>query len=113
LDRAVIGLRDTTESSMTKIDSKSSLFLRRGDVMSAVIDDELVMMSVEDGKYFNLNPVAAHIWRLIEIPQSLDAIVAALVIAYDAPETAIRAEVTDFLERLGRENMVQRIEAEG
>jgi len=84
----------------------SQTFRRQPNILSAVIKGELVMMSVETGQYFNLNAVGAHIWRLMETPQSVDAIVAALVDSYDAPEAAIREEAAGFLSRLEREKMV-------
>ncbi|MGX1099875.1 PqqD family peptide modification chaperone [Amorphus sp. MBR-141] len=82
------------------------IYRRRENVLSADFNDELVMMSVETGQYFNLNAVGAHIWRLMETPQSLDDIVAALTDAYDAPEAAIREEALRFLARLEQEEMV-------
>ncbi|MET4700011.1 hypothetical protein ABIE65_003048 [Constrictibacter sp. MBR-5] len=86
--------------------SSDPIYRRRQHVLSAVVNNELVMMSVETGQYFNLNAVGAHIWRLMEAPQSLDSIVAALMDAYDAPEAAIREEALDFLVRLEGEKMV-------
>lgn len=87
-------------------DETNPIYRRRPNVMSAVINDELVMMSVETGQYFNLNTVGAQIWRLLESPQSLNAIVAALVDGYDAPEAVIREETRAFLARLEAQDMV-------
>jgi hypothetical protein len=87
-------------------DATNPIYRRRPNVMSAVVNAELVMMSVETGQYFNLNPVGAHIWRLLESAQSLDAIVAALIDSYDAPETVIRQEALAFLARLEAQDMV-------
>lgn len=87
-------------------DPANPIYRRQQNILSAVVNDELVMMSVETGQYFNLNPVGAHIWRLMEAPQSLDSIVAALTDAYDAPEAAIREEALGFLARLEREKLV-------
>ena len=86
--------------------SGNPTYRRRQNVLSAVVNDELVMMSVETGQYFNLNAVGARIWRLLETPQRLDSIVAALIDIYDVPEAAIREEALDFLVRLEREKMV-------
>ncbi|KQX19302.1 hypothetical protein ASD39_15410 [Sphingomonas sp. Root50] len=87
----------------------SPIYRRQPNVLSAVVNDELVMMSVQTGRYFNLNMVGAHIWRLLDSPQSLDAMVAILTETYDAPEAAIRAEVLAFLTRLERQDMVSSI----
>lgn len=87
-------------------DETNPTYWRRPNVLSAMVNHELVMMSVETGQYFNLNAVGAHIWRLLESPQSLDVIVAALIDGYDAPESVIRGEALAFLARLEAQDMV-------
>jgi hypothetical protein len=45
-----------------------ALVRRKGDWLSAMVGDELVMMSAERGNYLGLTPVGARIWELIEEP---------------------------------------------
>jgi len=87
-------------------DETNPMYRRRPNVMTAMVNDELVMMSVETGQYFNLNAVGAHIWRLLESPKAVDEIVTALVDCYDAPESVIREEALAFLARLEGQDMV-------
>jgi hypothetical protein len=76
-------------------------------VLSASVGDEIVMMSVEKGQYYNLNAVGGRIWRLLETPQRLDQIVTTLADVYEAPEDTIRAEADAFLARLKREGLLE------
>lgn len=86
---------------MNDIRVSSGETLRRAEgLLTATVNDELLMMSVEHGKYFNLNAVGARIWELLEAPITVDGLVAALTSEYDvAPDTA-RQEVERFLDAL-------------
>jgi len=46
-------------------------FVRNKRLLASRMDDEIVMMHPESGKYFALNPVAARIWELLETPHNL------------------------------------------
>ncbi|WP_372072936.1 PqqD family peptide modification chaperone [Tistrella mobilis] len=82
------------------------LYRQKTRLLSASVGDQVIMMSVELGRYFNLNPVAGRIWQLLATPCSLDRIVAELAPIYDAPEETIRAEAAHFLTRLEREGLL-------
>jgi hypothetical protein len=82
-------------------------YLRKNRILSAPIGDEIVMMSVERGQYYNLNAIGGRIWNLLETPRSLDQIVEALTEIYDAPDETIRAESAAFIARLEREGLIE------
>lgn len=82
-------------------------YRRKQRILSASFDDTLIMMSVEKGQYYNLNAAGRRIWCLLEKPQNLDQIVAALAEVYDAPVEKIRAEADAFLARLEREGLLE------
>ena len=51
------------------------MIIRKSDGwLTAMVGNELVMMSVEQGSYIALNEVGSRIWTLIDAPQSLDEI---------------------------------------
>lgn len=82
------------------------LFSRNGDWISARVGDEIVMMSVEAGKYIGLNRVGARIWELMETPQSPDTLIAQLVGDFDVNKATCRAEVDSFLQSLADHHAV-------
>lgn len=86
--------------------------VRRADgLLAAAVSDELLMMSVELGRYFNLNAVGARIWELLETPRTVDGLVAALTAEYDvAPDTA-RQEVERFLDALRERGLLASADA--
>ncbi len=80
--------------------SESAVFKRNEDIVEAEIDGDLVMMSIETGKYFGLDPIAKHIWQLIEQPISQAAICIELQQHYDVSESQCIEEVERFLSRM-------------
>lgn len=77
---------------------EEAVFRRRDSgLMSAAVDDELLMMSVDHGRYFNLNEVGARIWELLAEPVTLTQLVDALVKDYAVEARAARGEVEAFL----------------
>lgn len=64
------------------------------------IDDEIVVMSLEDGDFFSLTGSSREIWQLIDGTRSRDAIIAALVAGYGEDAAEIGADVDLFLAQL-------------
>jgi hypothetical protein len=46
------------------------------------VGDEAVLLSVDDGEYYGLNPTAATIWRLVRAPSTLESVRNALLVEY-------------------------------
>ncbi len=69
----------------------------RNDINGNQVGDEIVLFDDRAGKYFALTPVAAEIWRLLETPQSLDAILKALLSHYEVDERKCNEQVQSFL----------------
>lgn len=87
--------------------SRNEAFQRADGLLTAAVNDELLMMSVESGTYFNLNPVGARIWELLETPTTLERLVAQLVAEYEvAPDTA-QDEAERFLGTLHERGLLK------
>lgn len=72
--------------------------VRRADgLLTADVDGELLMMSVEQGRYFNLNSVGSRIWELLAAPVAVDGLVDALTAEYDVTAAEACQEVERFL----------------
>ncbi len=91
----------------TQKTTPNQTYLRKTRILSAPIGDEIVMMSVERGQYYNLNAIGGRIWNLLETPHNLDQIVEALAEIYDAPDETIRTESAAFIARLEREGLIE------
>ena len=95
----------------------SSRVVRSETIDFAEIDDTVVMMDVDEGRYYELDAVAARVWALIEPAPRVAEMCEALAAEYEVASEACRDEVGAFLEKLSRLAVVRirqpREEADG
>lgn len=76
------------------------------DQLSATVDDEVVILSVERGAYYGLDEIGTEIWQRLQTPTRIDALCDALAEKYDSGRAAIEHDVMDLLEKLADEGLV-------
>lgn len=81
-------------------DAANMTIRRKGDWLSAMVGEELVMMSAETGNYVTISRVGARLWELIERPQTMDALCTRLVQEFEVTPQACRADVQAFLDEM-------------
>jgi len=100
----IMGLRtrwiDMEAPGMRKVITTGSAVCQVEEILVGDVDGEKVMMSVEDGQYFALEPIGSRIWELIESPTRISDIVDTLVRQYDVERAACERDVLAFLEEL-------------
>ena len=72
-------------------------YIRNSKTISGRLHDELVMMDLDQGKYFSLNPVATRIWDMLEKPLAADELCMALIDEYDVEPERCRIDVEEHL----------------
>ena len=77
-----------------------SVVARAPEALGAEVGREVVLMSVERGAYFALDPVGAEVWSRLGEPIAVRALCASLTHAYDVDADACAADVLPFLEEL-------------
>jgi hypothetical protein len=81
--------------------SMSSTVVVSTQQISCDVADEAVLLSMQTGEYYGLNPVGASIWRLIQQPQTVAGLVVALMDEYEGVTAdACRDEVLSFLDEM-------------
>ncbi len=80
---------------------------RQTGLLEAEVDGELVGLHIDNGTAYGFNGPATRIWALIEEPQTLDEICAVLTAEYEVDAQTCAADVTDVLEELEREGLVE------
>jgi Coenzyme PQQ synthesis protein D (PqqD) len=81
-------------------------YIRNNSTISGKLNDELVMMDIQKGKYFSLNPIATRIWDLLEKPLSLNELCALLMEEYEVEADQCLAEVAEHLEEMVKLGLV-------
>jgi hypothetical protein len=85
----------------------SSLVISRNpDLLMAQLDDEVALMSIEQGSYFGLKNTSRRIWELLEQPKSVGELLALLTLEYSAPQDQILADVGPFLKKMSDKGLV-------
>ncbi|MCH6266016.1 lasso peptide biosynthesis PqqD family chaperone [Neobacillus citreus] len=71
------------------------------------MDGEKVMLSIPNGKYYNLGSVGGKIWDQIKEPKSIKALINCLIETYDVGEEECKKQVLSFLNMLLEENLIK------
>jgi hypothetical protein len=87
--------------------TETTTIVRNPAVLAAEVDGEIVMMSIEQGRYFGLDDIGSDIWKRIEQPCSFAVLVDALAADYEADRGTIAADVTALLARMAEQDVVR------
>jgi hypothetical protein len=96
-------------SSQTEINpiNLQSIVFQDPDMVSAPMEDELVMISLQRGMYFGLDNIASEIWQRIEKPTRVADLCAWLLEEFEVdPETCTR-ETLDLLNWLHGQELIK------
>jgi len=74
--------------------------------ISAEVDGELVVLSVEQGKYFGFDDIAQVIWERLKEPVRVASLCLELGSEFDAAPLTIETDVLRLLNRLHSEEMI-------
>ena len=83
-----------------------AIYIRNNDTISGKLHDEQVMLDIEKGKYFSLNPVATKIWELLEQPMDLKDLCSKLMEEYDVDAEKCMAETSEYLEEMAKLGLI-------
>ena len=79
----------------------STILSRNGEILySPVGKEEAVMMSVEAGKYYGLNAVAARVWEILEQPMSVRDVCERIAEEFDTDPKSCAGDVIRFADDL-------------
>jgi hypothetical protein len=87
--------------------SVTSTVVHSAEPLTAAVDDEIVMLSPDQGAYFGLNTVGSRIWELIARPRPVAEVCAALNAEYEVDDLTCRAEVLAFLRQLEEARLIE------
>ena len=86
---------------------ESTIISRSSSVLTAEVNGEIVMMSIQQGQYFGLDDIGSDIWKRIELPCSFATLIDGLTVDYDADRATILADVHRLLLRMAEQNVVK------
>lgn len=77
------------------------------ELVEAKIDDEVILLSIETGKYYSLDPVGSRIWELIKEPVSIGALCDQLMEEYKVDQSTCEKDCMELIEDLLKNKFVE------
>lgn len=74
-----------------------SVISRNPEIIHSAMDGEVVMMSVDQGLFFGIDIIGAHIWNLLETPEKVEDLIEKLVAFYDVERSICERDTLLFL----------------
>ncbi len=88
---------------------RDEILRRRDGIVTQQASKTMVLLDVEGGEYYSLNPVGARAWELCDGSRSVEEVIAIVCQEYDAPEEDVRKDVIELLEDLTTENLLVKV----
>ncbi|MEY3920589.1 MAG: hypothetical protein RL634_350 [Bacteroidota bacterium] len=76
------------------------MYKRNDAIHFTIVNDEVIMIDLENSKYYGLNSMAAFIWKKLEMFSSTDSIHGALLEKYNVDELKSKEKLESFIQLL-------------
>ena len=92
--------------------SKASLestttVVRVKEILSAEVENEVVLMSIDKGTYYGLNPVGARVWSLLGKPVPVHEMCEKIVEEFEVTLEQCQEEVLGLLKDLQEQGLIR------
>jgi hypothetical protein len=84
----------------------NSTITRNEDLLSGLVDDEAIIMSIESGSYHLINETGRRVWELLEQPKTVAEICDILIEEFDVDLETCQKGVLQYLEALQTRQVV-------
>jgi hypothetical protein len=82
-------------------------YIRNNKTISGRLHDEMVMMDMDQGKYFSLNPTATVIWELLDKPLSMEELCDRLMEEYEVDKEQCLDDVKEHIKEMIKKGLVK------
>ena len=81
-------------------------FVAAPDQVSSDLDGDAVILNLNSGVYFGLNPVGARVWELLQEPRTVDEICGTVRQEFEVEPDRCRRDLINLLEQMRNEGLV-------
>ena len=89
----------------------TTIVRRREDVLASHMDGETIMMSIEQGCYYALDPIGGRLWELIAAPTPVMGLIEMLTGEFDVHPEVCARDTLRFLNELHAVGIIEVIDA--
>jgi hypothetical protein len=93
-------------SVVTHAVSDQDLIARRDEVVAVDLKGQTVILDIDSGLFYQLNAVGTRIWAMLDAPSTVPRLCERLQDAFDVNAKTCRSDVTDFIQRLGANGLL-------
>lgn len=86
--------------------SVNSTVVATKDQLSADLLQEAAILNLKDGIYYGLNPVGAHIWKLIQEPKAVSEIRDSLLRQYEVDAHSCELDLLVLLQDMANNELI-------
>jgi len=83
---------------------------RSQETLFTDMEDEIIMMGLEQGKYYHLNPTGTSVWKLLGNVTTIADIVDSLMLEYEIDLETCQQEVNTLVQKLAEEDLIELVE---
>lgn len=87
--------------------TKNSVIERNPDMLASAIDDELVLLSVSNSKYYGMDDIGTEIWNKLDKATKVEDIVEQILAEYDIQKTKLENDIIEYLKELSKNNIIK------
>lgn len=80
---------------------------RRRDVIAQRVGETAVLVNLRSNRIYELNATGARVWELLETETTVEHVVEALTLEFEAPRVSLAEEVAQIVSDLRREGLVE------
>jgi len=95
------------EVKAMSIISKETTVVRSDDLLASTVENELVMISIEQGHYYALDDIGSLIWEILATPTTVAELCAQMQSRFAVAPAECEADVRAFLTELLEKGMVK------
>lgn len=86
--------------------AEESVVVASRNHLASQLGDEIVILDLDDGTYYGLNPLAAFVWELVQDPVSVEDIHLRILDEYEVDSGSARTDLLQLLHDLERLGLV-------
>lgn len=98
--------KETPANAEAEINAGAKIVAAEGQV-SSELGEERIILSLEGGVYYGLNPVGARIWNLIQEPVTVRAVRDQLLEEYDVGRKQCERDLWALLQDLATHDLIE------
>ena len=84
-----------------------SVVVAASEQVSCPVGEESAILNLKNSVYYGLDPVGAHIWKLLREPKSIGELRDALVDEYDVEAPRCEQDLLELLEKMRGEGLIE------